>query len=141
VILKNAPSPQPSPPHSGGEGDLKDLTGKLYEKGWGKADILNLYNFIDWIVTLPVPFELKYQQEIQRLEEEKHVEYISSAERIGIAKGRIEGQCIILMNQLKYRFPDIPEKYQKYIQEADGETLLKLGKKLLEAKSLEEVFN
>jgi len=45
------------------------------------------------------------------------------------------------MRQLKHRFPVIPEAYQEYIEKADMETLLKWGEKLLEAKTLEEIFN
>ena len=33
------------------------LTRRLYRRGWGKEDILKLYRFIDWVLTLPEELE------------------------------------------------------------------------------------
>jgi predicted transposase YdaD len=68
-----------------------NLTRKFYEKGWDKTKVLHLYHFIDYLVVLPKPLELKYLTEINHLEQEKKMPYISSAERFGEERGREEG--------------------------------------------------
>lgn len=40
------------------------LVKKLYHKGFNKQDILNLYRFIDWIITLPEELEIVFHEEI-----------------------------------------------------------------------------
>ncbi|HSW69376.1 MAG TPA: hypothetical protein VLI69_04360 [Gammaproteobacteria bacterium] len=66
------------------------LTRRLYEKGFNKKEINNIYKFIDWLIGLPSPFEIEYLEEVCELEEAKKMAYITSAERIGIEKGRKE---------------------------------------------------
>ncbi|WP_028845775.1 hypothetical protein [Thermodesulfatator atlanticus] len=62
------------------------LVKRLYEKGFKKEDILMLYKFIDWLITLPEEVTLKFHEEIIRYEEEKKMPYITTAEKIGIKK-------------------------------------------------------
>ena len=72
------------------------LTRALYRRGFKKDDIIDLFYFIDWILTLPDPLELQYTEIIEQLEEEKHMRYISSVERVwekqALEKGRQEGR-------------------------------------------------
>lgn len=63
------------------------LTKRLYEKGFSKEAISNLYKFIDWLIGLSEPLELEYLQDIYQLEEAKKMPYISNAERFGIKIG------------------------------------------------------
>ncbi|CAN2041178.1 Cytosolic protein [Candidatus Magnetomoraceae bacterium gMMP-15] len=68
-----------------------ELTKNLYKYGFTKADILNLYGFIDWIMVLPEELESKFHYEIRKFEEENKMQYITTAERIGIKKGVQQG--------------------------------------------------
>ncbi len=63
------------------------LVKALYGKGYGKDDILNLYRFIDWIVGLPEELSIRFHEEIIKYEEERKMQYVTTAERIGIQKG------------------------------------------------------
>ncbi len=67
------------------------LIRSLYNKGYSKENIKQLYNFIDWIVTLPVNLEEKLVHEIKETEEEKAMQILTNAEKIGMEKGRQEG--------------------------------------------------
>jgi len=67
------------------------LVKALYNKGYSREDILNLYRFIDWLMVLPKELARKFQDEIKAFEEERKMAYITTAERIGIEKGRQEG--------------------------------------------------
>ena len=50
------------------------------------------------------------------------------------------GEVAIITRQLKRRFHQVPESYLTRIEQADAETLLSWSDKILDAKSLEEVF-
>lgn len=68
-----------------------NLITRLYEQGYSRADIINLFWFIDWVMSLPEELEDEFWQELQQLEESRRMRYITSVERIGIKKGRQEG--------------------------------------------------
>ncbi len=135
------------------------LTRKLYEKGWGRGDILQLYTLIDWLIALPKELMLNYHQEVAHIEEEKKMAYITTAERIGMQKGiaqeqakrseyvttaeRIgiqKGEGNLLIRFLKHRFGNISARYIERIQAADLETLHVWEEQFLDAKTLEDVF-
>jgi hypothetical protein len=67
------------------------LTRRLYEQGYERQDILNLYRFIDWLLELPEGLELEFQQEIEQFEQERQMTYISSIERNAEQKGLQKG--------------------------------------------------
>src|SRR5438270_756188 len=59
----------------------------LYGRGWKKDDVLTLLTFIDWVFALPPLLEIKCRKEIELIEEEMHVNYVTSWERMGIQTG------------------------------------------------------
>jgi len=67
------------------------LVKMLYERGYSKEDIMNLYRFIDWVISLPKDLKLRFNEEIIQYEKEKKMPYITTAESIGIEKGIKEG--------------------------------------------------
>lgn len=102
--------------------------------------VVALFTFMDWVLTLPEPLEIRYNQEIQQFEEEHGMTYITSFERIGIQKGIQQGEYTFLSELLEYKFKRIPVKYRKKMEQADPAVLLEWGKRSLEAKNLLEVF-
>ena len=64
---------------------------RLYERGYGREDVINLFRFIDWIMRLPEDKEEDFWQEIRQHEEEKNMPYVTSVEKIGIRKGIEQG--------------------------------------------------
>ncbi len=67
------------------------LARRLYERGYRREDVLNLFRFIDWIMRLPEEMEADFWQEIRRYEEEENMPYVTSVERIGVKKGIEQG--------------------------------------------------
>ena len=67
-----------------------ELTKLLYEKGYSETGVLNLYRFIDWVLTLPEALEKIFLEDLRQYEKEKKMPYITSAERIGRKEGRKE---------------------------------------------------
>jgi hypothetical protein len=67
------------------------LTRRLYEQGYEREDVINLFQFIDWLMRLPEELEQEFWQQVRELEEERRMPYITSVERIGIQKGIEQG--------------------------------------------------
>ena len=67
------------------------ITRRLYEKGYSREDVINLFGFIDWVMSLPASLEQEFRQEIQQFEAERRMPYITSVERSGIRQGLLEG--------------------------------------------------
>jgi flagellar biosynthesis/type III secretory pathway protein FliH len=77
------------------------------------------------------------------------VRYITSAERIGLEKGiqqgmqqgMQQGEAILFTVLLKQKFKKIPKNYLDLIQQATTDELQAWCRKVLDAKSLEDIFN
>jgi hypothetical protein len=67
------------------------LSKMLYDCGYKREDIINLFEFIDWLMRLPEELDNIFWQEIAIYEEDKKMPYITSVERIGIKKGLEQG--------------------------------------------------
>jgi len=63
------------------------LTRSLYERGYSKQEVLNLFCFIDWIMSLPKELTQQFNQQIADYEEGQNMRYITTVERGGIEKG------------------------------------------------------
>ncbi len=129
-----------------------ELTRCLYNHGWEREDILSLYSFLDWVLGLPEPLELHYNQEILNIEETLQVEYVTSAERVGMQKGLERGleqgleqgiqrgEGLLLVDLLEQKFGAVPPDYRAKIEAADSKTLLEWGRRLLNSHTLKDLF-
>ncbi|TLY46733.1 MAG: hypothetical protein E6K54_08195 [Gammaproteobacteria bacterium] len=63
------------------------LTRRLYEKGYNRDYVINLFKVIDWVLVLPKDLALEYKEKIHKLEEAKKVSYITSIEQLGREEG------------------------------------------------------
>jgi hypothetical protein len=63
----------------------------MYEQGYSRQDIINLFNFIDWMINLPLDLEKEFLRDLNDYEESKKMRYITSVERIGIEQGIEQG--------------------------------------------------
>ncbi|NCJ06207.1 hypothetical protein GS597_06675 [Synechococcales cyanobacterium C] len=79
----------------GNPGQRKDwkfnLTRRLYERGFERKDILNLFRFIDWVLMLPRALEEQFQDELESFERDMQMPYVTSIERNAEERGRQEG--------------------------------------------------
>jgi hypothetical protein len=116
----------------------------LYTRGWKREDVMALLTFLDWVFALSEQFELKCKEVIENLEEELHVDYVTSFERMGIEKGLQQGvqqgEGTMLLCFLEGKFKNIPDDYLQRINNADSDTLVRWGKRVLSSQSLEDVF-
>jgi hypothetical protein len=63
----------------------------LYERGIGPEDVRQLFRFIDWIMEIPEALDRLFWQEITIYDQDKHMPFITIAERVGIEKGKEQG--------------------------------------------------
>ena len=66
------------------------LIKRLYERGYDRSDILNLFTFVDWIMILPKATKVEFWKELKVYEEERKMRYITSVEQIGYDRGVAE---------------------------------------------------
>jgi len=84
----------------------------LYQRQWDKQRVIDLFIVIDWLMKLPEWLDQQVWHEIETIEESEKMQYITSVERIGIAKGRVkgrvEGESRLLRKLLEHRFGALP---------------------------------
>jgi predicted transposase/invertase (TIGR01784 family) len=61
----------------------------LYDQGYGEQDILELHNFLDWLMRLPEDLEKQFQIELEAFEEAKQMKYVTVGERRAEERGKI----------------------------------------------------
>ncbi len=69
----------------------RKLIRKLYEKGYSKERILELFRFIDWLIILPDYLEQQLELDLEELEKEDLMPFISRIERRWLEKGLAQG--------------------------------------------------
>ncbi len=116
------------------------LVRTLYERGYRRQDILELFRFIDWLLTLPAAWEQRFQQALEDYEASMSTPYITSTERRGIEKGMQQGEATLLRQLLIKRFGPLPEAVERRLAEAEPKKLEHWSERLLEAPSLNAVF-
>jgi hypothetical protein len=132
------------------------LIRSLYRRGLARQDILELFRFIDWVLTLPEGLEQQLWSEVQQFDEEKHMHYLSSIERmaqqkgieqgiekgteLGIKQGIGEGQAKLLNVLVRQRFGPVPPEIEARIRGARPDQLEQWALQILDARCLDDVF-
>jgi hypothetical protein len=116
------------------------LVRRLYDLGYGREEVLRLFRLIDWLLRLPAGLEATFWNEIRAYEEERAMTYITSVERIGIERGRREGQLDTLAVTLERLFgPDGRTLVAELRQQADDAALERVVEGLRTATTVEEL--
>lgn len=117
----------------------------MYRKGYQWVEIINLFRFIDWIMTLPEDMDWQFLLEIARFEETEKMPYVTSVERIGMEKGmalgRQEGQQeglrVSIVQTLELRFGRVSPRIELFLQQVqDVDDLRELHKQAVLVPSL-----
>jgi hypothetical protein len=108
----------------------------LYERGFTAKDVRELFRLIDWMMELPPELVGVFRQELDQIQEEKRMPYVTSIERLARREGMREG----IESLLKVQFGDEGLKLMPEIQQIHEEDKLRAILKALEtATSLDEV--
>jgi hypothetical protein len=115
----------------------------LHESGYNKTDVLNVFNFVDWVLGLPKPLEIEFWRELKAYEEGRKVPYITSVERIGYERGIEEGAELkarsLLLRMLDRKVGSIPSQILAQINGLSIAQLDSLGDALLDFTSIDDL--
>ncbi|MBF0110070.1 MAG: cytosolic protein [Magnetococcales bacterium] len=117
------------------------ITRMLYERGFNRQQIVDLFRFIDWVLSLPEELDNQFWTNLSNFEENKKMPYITSVERIGMKKGEQKGKAEMLLELLQERFGLIPESVQKQVESAKLDDINVWARKIFKADSLQAVFH
>ena len=129
---------------------------ELYKRGYEEQQIRELFRFIDWVMALPKELERDFRQEVHKIEEDRRMRYVTSIERLareegveegiekgiekGVEKGVEKGMISVLKRQLTRRFGDLPRRILALLEKASPAELERWIDRVLDARSLDEVF-
>lgn len=63
----------------------------LYQRGWERPDILELFRVIDWLLNCPQLWTINCGRKYKTTKEVTTMRYVTSFERIGLRKGMEKG--------------------------------------------------
>jgi hypothetical protein len=112
----------------------------LCQRHWDKQRIIDLFYIVDWLMQLPEWLNSRVWQELETIEEKEKMEYITSIERIGMAKGMVKGQYTLLKRQLERRFGLLPEWASEKLKNAKTKDFEAWSDAIFTAPTLEAVF-
>ena len=126
----------------------KTLVRLLYRQGWERQRILALFAVLDWMMRLPDGLEQKLWQDIEAIEGETQMRYVTSVERLAMQRGRLEGieqgiergEARVLERQLAKRFGPLTDATSQRLKNATCEQLELWADRILDAPTLVAIF-
>jgi Domain of unknown function (DUF4351) len=118
------------------------LVRRLYERGYDRRDIRNLFKFIDWVMILPESLDQEFWSDLQNYEEERRMPYITSVERIGYERGRKEAEAAersLVLRQLIRKVGTLPPTLQTQVEALSLPQVEELGEALLDFAQLADL--
>ena len=120
----------------------------LYERGWDRQRVIDLFTIIDWMMRLPDELTGHLWQEIEAIEEGTKMRYVTSVERLGMekgilqgrAEGKAEGKAETLLRLLRRRFQTLTPELEARVLSADSGQLDDWLDRFVDAKVLTDVF-
>ena len=124
----------------------------LYQRGWDRQRIIDLFAVLDWMMRLPDDLDRQLWSNIETLEEQSTMRYITSVERFGIEKGfqqgiekgiekgETVGEAKALIRLIERRFGPVTDDRRAQILAADASTIETWLDRLMDAPSANAVF-
>jgi hypothetical protein len=108
----------------------------MYEKGYSRQEVIDLFRFIEWVMILPPGLEKAFKNDLATYEEEKNMPYISNLEREseakGEARGREAGKAELVIKLLNRKTGKVSDEILAKIEALPIDRLEKLGEDLLD---------
>jgi hypothetical protein len=108
----------------------------LYDRGYGRQDILELFRLLDWMMRLPESLELTFRDELKQFEEEKQMQYVTSVERIGRQEGRQEERQDMIRSLMVTRFGTLDEDLEAVVMSITQQPSTEIGNLLVTLSTL-----
>jgi hypothetical protein len=105
----------------------------MYERGYSRQEVINLFRFIEWVMILPPELEKAFKNDLATYEEEKNMTYVTSFERMGMAN--------LVIRQLSRRVGNISQATSEQVEQLSADRLEKLGEDLLDFTGSKDLAN
>ena len=117
----------------------------LYRNGWDRQKVLNFFAIIDWLMYLPKDLTINFRNELNRLEEEQTMRYVTSIEQLAMAEGMQQGEGNGMIKAIRemftLRFPQVDmSAYADKFRTIAETKIAEYGLRIATAKTPEEVF-
>jgi hypothetical protein len=117
---------------------------KMYRRGFTKDAVRSLLLFLDWILQLPKELEWRLVDDIAKETGGETMPYITSWERMGMEKGKVEGRIVekreVLLRLVEKRFTLTSDERELIASCTDAGTLDAALDEVLEAENKKEVL-
>ncbi len=115
----------------------------LYDRGYTRAQILELFRFIEWVLVLPPGLQDRFKNLVREYEKERAMPYVTEVERSaterGMQQGMLEDARESVLDNLEMCFGPVPPLIRERVQQlSDRDTLRRLRRRALAVSSLEE---
>lgn len=114
------------------------------QKKLPREQVMQLVVFLEWIVALPEDLTPYYNEQLEHLEEDSKMTYISIIERQGIEQGIEQGICqgraATLYKLLQLKFNEQAREYEQRLFQANDAELNLWTERVLFAESIDAVF-
>ncbi len=119
----------------------------LYQRGFEAQEVISLLHFIDWLMNLPEELNQQLWQEVNQLQEEQRMQYLTSFERRakqegleqGIEQGVRRGKIELVRQLLSERLGSIDAQRQSRLDQLSSGQLDALARQLLQFQSLDDL--
>ena len=115
------------------------LVKRLYELGYDRSEVLNLFRFVDWVMILPQGLKRTFWDELKTYEEDRKMPYITSVEEIGYDRGLEQGERSLVLRQLGHKFGELPNSTSDRIKALSIPKIESLSKALLDFSSIDDL--
>jgi hypothetical protein len=115
----------------------------LYERGYTRDRLIQLFRLIDWMMVLPEDLQNQFEDQLEHYQEERKMPVLSRMELRGLEKGLEKGKLMTaresVIEVLETRFEDVPQNLKEMITQLEGVPRLKqLMKEAITIASLAE---
>ncbi|MGI0488874.1 hypothetical protein ACN4EK_25970 [Pantanalinema rosaneae CENA516] len=115
------------------------LVRRLFEQGYSKDDVVELFRLVDWMMALPKGLEQEFRAELKQYQEERQMPYITSVERLAREEEAIITLQEVILDTLALRFTTVPTALVESLNQVDDVNFLKsLHRQSVTAASLEQ---
>jgi uncharacterized protein YoaH (UPF0181 family) len=121
------------------------VTRLLYRNGWDKQKVINFFRVIDWLMKLPLDLTINFKKELNQLEEEQQMRYVTSIEQLAMAEGMQVGEGTGMVKAIREMFNIYfpTADFSQYLSKLSDMTETKLTgyiRRMTTAQTPEEVF-
>ena len=110
------------------------------QKKLSREPVMQLVVFLEWIVALPEDLTPYHNEQLEHLEEDNKMTYISIIERQGIEQGIGQGRASTLYKLLQLKFNEQAREYEQRLFQANDAELNLWTERVLFAETIEAVF-